>query len=300
MCNPGEGSGSATVDVDAWVAAAECHSAEHRIRRVMRIILFAIADSPTLRTKMVMKGGVLLALRYGTHRHTKDVDFSTRNRARFEDPQQMVEALDTALRRARRMDPEVLCRIQSSKMKPPEESASFPTLRIKIGYALQGEKVHQRMTKGAHSPHTVTVDLSFNEQTCLTSKLILDAKHEVLAYSLFDQIAEKYRAMIQQTQDRRNRIRRQDVYDIFTVIRSGYLATRADQETLLDTMQQKFRSRSVDCGRNTISDPEIAERSRREYPQLAHEIDGPLPDFDEVFDVVKRFYLDLPWNPEQD
>lgn len=282
-----------TVDVDAWVGIAT-NPKEHEIRRVMRVILLAIAETPSLRSRMVMKGGVLLALRYGTGRHTKDLDFSTEKRAQEENREEILRSLDGALAKAVIQDDSILCRVQSSKMEPPRAEDSFPTLRIRIGYAIKGSKQFQRMRQGSKSATTVLVDLSFNEHTCITSAIAVDG-HELSAYSLYDQIAEKYRAMIQQTADRRNRVRRQDIYDVFTVIYKGYLASAEDKAILLATMRQKFSARDVSCERSTIEEPEIAQRCKQQYAQLADEIDGELPDFDFAFGTVKDFYLNLPW-----
>lgn len=284
------------VDVDAWVDAASDNPEEHRVRRVMCIILFAVAESPQLSSRMVIKGGVLLTLGYGTDRHTRDLDFSTESRVQEEDPETILEELDKALAdAARRVDEEVFCRVQSHRVEPPGPDASFPTLRIKVGYAMEGEKQHRRMVQGRDSAHTVIVDLSFNERTCITSAISLEGK-QLAAYSLFDQVAEKYRAMIQQAGERRDRVRRQDIYDIYAVVTKGYLATADDKASLLAVMREKFAAREVPCEPNVIDEPEIADRSRRQYHQLQDEIDGELPPFEDVFAVVRAFYLDLPWD----
>lgn len=286
-----------TVDVNAWIEAARDNPAEHRVRRVMRIVLFAVADSPLLKSKMVIKGGVLLALKYGTHRHTRDLDFSTEARVQQENPEAILEELGRTLdAAARAVDEAIRCKVQSHKMQPPREDASFPTLRIKVGYAVQGEKEYQRMVQGKDSSQTVTIDLSFNEKSYIISKITLDEHSEIAAYSLYDQIAEKYRALIQQTSERRDRVRRQDAYDIFCVIENGYLATDDDKVTLLDTIKQKFSARDISAAASLIEESEIAERSEKEYDRLQDEIDGELPAFNKVFGVVKNFYLSLPWS----
>lgn len=286
---------STTVDVDAWVAAAADNPEEHAIRRVMRVILFAVARSSLLKGEVVIKGGVLLALGYGTDRHTKDVDFSTDRPVQEVDVEEVLAELGKALTAARKVDEAVLCRVQSHEMKPPNADASFPTLRIRVGYALEGTKQHRRMVQGRPSTNTVMIDLSFNEKTCVASAIVMD-DYEISAYSLYDQIAEKYRAMIQQTANRRDRVRRQEVYDVYSVIKRGYLATKDDRETLLSVMRQKFAARDVPCERDTIDEPEIARRSRKEYARLQEEIDGELPDFDHAFGVIRDFYVSLPWN----
>lgn len=283
-----------TVDVEAWVNSARDNPAEYAVRRVMRVVLMAVAKSSWLKSKMVIKGGVLLALGYGTARHTKDLDFSTPGRIQDEDTAAVLEELARALTAERAKDSSVFCRVQSHKLEPPGPDASFPTLRIKVGYAFQGEKQYRRMVQGRDSAQVVTIDLSFNEQTCIASTIVVDG-HEIAAYSLYDQVAEKYRAMIQQTSDRRGRVRRQDVYDIYSILHDGHLAGVDDKATLLGAMQQKFSAREVPCEREIINEPEIAQRSRREYDRLQDEVDGDLPDFDHAFGVVRNFYLSLPW-----
>lgn len=285
----------AQVDIESWVSSASDDVAEHTVRRVMRVILHAIADNPCLNSRMVMKGGVLLSLRYSTGRHTRDIDFSSEKPAQEENCDEILENLREALTRSRTRDQSVLCRIQSYKMQPPKETARFPTLRVNIGYAIEGEKQFKRMVQGQPSTRVVVVDLSFNERTCYPTEISLD-NGRLKAYSLHDQIAEKYRALIQQTSDRRNRVRRQDAYDIFAVIRNGYLSERRDREMLMAAMRQKFSDRNVPLNPQVINEPEIEERCRREYKHLADEIDGELPEFDLVFSTVRDFFGGLPWD----
>lgn len=286
---------STHVDVDAWVEAAKDNPSEYLVRRVMRVILLAVARSERLNGTMVVKGGVLLALGYGTDRHTKDIDFSASRRAQEEDIEGILMELRSALDEAcRDADADLLCRVQSQKMQPAAENSSFPTLRIKVGYALKGEKQFRRMVQDRPSTQTVQIDLSFNEVNCYATSITIDG-HQLAAYSLFDQAAEKYRAIVQQTAERRNRVRRQDTYDLFLLISRGYLATADDRAHLLAAMRQKFAARGLLCEPGLFEEPEIAERSRSQYHRLQDEIDGELPDFDQAFGVVKDFYLSLPW-----
>ncbi len=287
---------STHVDVDAWVEAAADDPGEHLVRRVMRVILLAVARSQRLNGTMVVKGGVLLALGYGTDRHTKDVDFSTIRTVQDEDVEEIVAELNRALETAcHDADDELFCRVQKREMKPPAPDASFPTLRIRIGYASKGEREFRRMVQGRPSTKVVLIDLSFNEQTCYPASITIDG-HELAAYSLYDQAAEKYRAMIQQTGARRDRIRRQDVYDLYRLISGGYLVTADDRARLLAAMRHKFAARDLPCTRELIEDQEVAERSRSRYHLLQDEIDSELPDFNLAFGVVKELYLSLPWD----
>ena len=65
-----------SLDIPAWVAKASAN--KRNFREAVHIILTAIGQSTALRTKMIMKGGMLMALRYESSRFTKDADFSTR------------------------------------------------------------------------------------------------------------------------------------------------------------------------------------------------------------------------------
>src|SRR3546814_6229251 len=63
------------VNIEAWVEAAP--EGQQRFREAVHIILDSIGHSQNLQAKMVMKGGLLMAIRYDSSRFTKDLDFST-------------------------------------------------------------------------------------------------------------------------------------------------------------------------------------------------------------------------------
>ena len=66
------------VDLAAWVSRGD---EQHRgFREAVHIVISAISDSAPLRTQMIMKGGLLMAIRYDSTRFTRDVDFSTREK----------------------------------------------------------------------------------------------------------------------------------------------------------------------------------------------------------------------------
>lgn len=67
------------IDLSAWVDA-EQQPERRAFRQAVQLVLRAIAQSPTLAPVMVMKGGVLLAIRYQSSRFTTDIDFSTPRR----------------------------------------------------------------------------------------------------------------------------------------------------------------------------------------------------------------------------
>ena len=64
------------LNLPAWVARAAPD--KRHFREAVHIVLSAIGTSVALRSTMVMKGGMLMAIRYDSSRFTKDADFSTR------------------------------------------------------------------------------------------------------------------------------------------------------------------------------------------------------------------------------
>lgn len=64
-----------TYDLDAWVEEAPENGKE--FRQVICIILTAVSHDLKLRSSMVMKGGILMGIRYHSNRFTTDLDFST-------------------------------------------------------------------------------------------------------------------------------------------------------------------------------------------------------------------------------
>lgn len=286
-----------SVDIDKWVEASASAPAEHEIRQVMRAILYAIGSCDSLREGMMIKGGVLLALKYGTGRHTKDVDFSTKVRVQDFDIDGFIslfkESLESVLAD---MDSDIDCRYQTHEQKPPRPDASFPTLRIKVGYARRGSRQHKALMRQAASK-VVCIDYSFNEITYHADRFHLDKTGDfgLVAYSLVDQVAEKFRAMIQQTTGRRARVRRQDAYDIYAVLNQGYLQSNDEKESVRLVLLKKCEARELTVSRDTILEEEIRERSEKEFAQLADELEVALPEFDVVFGCVVTYYLSLPW-----
>jgi hypothetical protein len=59
------------LDIVGWVKRST--DEERAFRQAVHTILFAIASSEILSTKMFMKGGILLAIEFNSTRHTKDM-----------------------------------------------------------------------------------------------------------------------------------------------------------------------------------------------------------------------------------
>jgi predicted nucleotidyltransferase component of viral defense system len=285
-------------DLEKWISDADADPRQQLIRRVIRIILNGIAHSTELRELMVIKGGVLLATAYNTGRHTIDVDFSTRMLVKDIDIDRLCQKLDQSIESGSQMlDESLVCRVQSHKLQPPSLDSTFPTLRIRIGYAQRGSKAFARLAAGA-SPQVVIVDLSFNEDPGDPVSLKIDGHGVLKAYSLESQIAEKFRALIQQQERYRGRIRRQDAFDIYQVLQQGHFVLLAHQLALLEKIVRSCRSRDIEVDKHSLATPEVRQRAAREYDQLRVEIDGELPDFNQVFDRVSQFYSELPWETQ--
>ena len=279
-------------EVTQWVSAAP--DAEQRLfRQATHCLLLAIAKRASASPEMVMKGGVLLAIRYHTGRMTKDVDFSTRSMYRDFAPTQeaFIAELDRALAGAAAALPYGLqMRVQSCQVKPRIDG-NFQTLKIKIGYAVAGNaRALDRLNKG-QSSQTLSLDYSFNEEIHDIER-IGDESLQVEAYGEFTLIAEKLRAYLQQ--EERDRERGRDIYDLWWVLK-GRVFTEAELARLLSVIQSKAASRNIEVHRDSLVKPELIVRAEQSFGALVHQVDL-FPEFAEAFAVVKDFWGRLPWD----
>ncbi len=204
------------IDLIQWIDA-ERDPVRRMVRQGMYAVMLATADVGHYFPTMVMKGGVLLAIRYGSLRYTTDLDYSTTAQLKQIDTELFLAYLDEALQRfSRDLGFDMDCRVQSHKISPPKTTASFPTLQVKVGVARLTDAVQIRRLHNRSAVHTVAIDYSFNEWAASTQTLIAAPDQHLLAYDLTDLIAEKYRALLQQVV--RNRARYQDVYDLFYLL----------------------------------------------------------------------------------
>lgn len=286
---------TAQITIEEWIYSAREDPKKRDIRRAMSLILEAVASSQTLQSRLVIKGGVLLALEYGSGRHTRDIDFSVKEKHDEQSEDAITEELDKNLKIiSAKHDNEILCAVQSTRRKPSTPDATFPTIRIKVGYAIQGTRQYKRMIQKGQSSDTVTVDISFNEDSTEGAVVQIDGGC-VKAYSIYDQIAEKYRAIVQQKGSLRNRARRQDCYDIYRVLQNIDLDSEDDKKRALEAIQRKFGSHDVPCGQDSLDDQEIRERSERNYESLRDDLEVDLPPFNTVFNAIRAYYRSLPW-----
>lgn len=278
-----------------WVAsAAPEYLAQYQ---AMHTVIHAIASSPTLSPKMIMKGGVLLGVYYGSPRFTRDIDFSTADQYRDENKDAFKAALNEALTDAvNALGYNLDCRVQQCKPSPKAEG-SFVTLQIKIGYAHFGTPAHKRLRNG-QSPKVVEIDYSHNEVTCQTEHVKVGENGTLPVYAITDVIAEKFRAILQQPANNRDyeKSRANDVFDIDYLLKIKTIAfTMADRTTILQTLLAKAHARQVRVRPDSLDDPLIKDLSSRDYLILREEVYGEFPSFEEAYAAVNAFYNSLPW-----
>jgi hypothetical protein len=237
-----------------------------------------------------------MAVVYASPRGTADMDFTTDLKASPDLPEKLRKQLDQALPRATASlgYPDLVLRVQTIREQPrPFGSAgvSFPALEVRIGYARRGTRTEGHLARG-QAPHVVYLEISFNEPVHAIQIVRLGAKGPAIAaYGLTDLIAEKFRALLQQV--RRNRYRRQDVYDIAHLV-ERFALDESERAAILESFRDKCAARDIEPTVDSISDPQVVARARSEWNTLRQEI-GELPDFDACFAKVEALYRALPW-----
>ena len=83
------------VDIERWVDDAPTH--QRGFREAVHIILDSIGHSRNLQARMVMKGGLLLAIRYDSSRFTRDLDFSTTEQYQADTADQLLDEFEKGL-----------------------------------------------------------------------------------------------------------------------------------------------------------------------------------------------------------
>lgn len=283
------------LDVAGWVERVKADPIAHAQRQAIEVTLNAIAMTADLKEKLFLKGGILMGLAYDSPRQTGDIDLTTA----FEvgpDIDTKVEALLNAAfpRAAAKLGyADLILKVHSVARQPKNifETASFPALKLKVAFAKRGTA--QEITLAAGKvPAKIDVDISFNEPLSQMQVMELTGGAELLAYSLTELMAEKFRAMLQQKE--RNRNRRQDVYDLNRLI-EGNEFPDAVCVAILEKFIEKCRSREIEPDAQSLEDPEIRKRSRTDWDTMKLEI-GALPDFEDCYERVSEFYRALPWS----
>lgn len=285
------------IDVAKWVESVKDKPDTYQQRQTVEITLNAIARTTLLNEKMFLKGGILMGLVYGSPRQTADIDLTAANLP-VEDGvgDKIRDLLDSAFpsSAAALRYPDLVVKTHSVKKRPKASftTADFPALKLKIASARRGTSQEKTLRSGKPTGVLVEVDISFNEPLSEIQVLEMTGGRELLAYSLVDLIAEKYRAMLQQVTRRRQR--RQDAYDLDRLITRNEVDEEC-RSRILKVFVAKCWARKLDPTRASLDDPEIKRRSGAEWNTMKVEL-GELPDFEDCFARVREFYRCLPWD----
>lgn len=280
------------VDIEAWVEAAPAD--QRGFREAVHIILDGIGHSLNLQTKMVMKGGLLLAIRYDSSRFTRDLDFSTSERYTAENADALLAEFEAGLVAAEdRLPYGTACRLQSRKVEPKGENRTHHNLALTIGFADKSNGGAMARLQAKNSPRVVQIDYSFNEAVFEVELLELDGGATIRSYSLHNVLAEKMRSLLQQPIRKRNR--RQDVYDIWLLLESVKAFSAEEAAQIHVMLVESCRSKGIEPTSESMSEGAVVKMAREGYADLQADVDGALPAFDDAMARVEALYRSLPW-----
>lgn len=280
------------VEIEAWVAQAP--PGQQGFREAVHTILDGIGHSQNLSAKMVMKGGLLLAIRYDSSRYTRDLDFSTREKYTAERADVLLAELQEGLVTAEgRLPYDTLCRLQSHKVQPKGENKTHHSLALKIGFASRSNAGQMARLEAGTAAQVVEIDYSFNEAVFDVEVLALDGGATIHSYSLNNVLAEKMRSLLQQPIRKRNR--RQDVYDIWLLLESGPALTVEDLIKIHEILVASCASKGIIPVIDSMQAQDVLSMARSGYQELATDVDGELPPFEDAMGHVVALYCSLPW-----
>lgn len=297
MSDPDRKPDTLEVDLSGWSASASGNPQVERERQATEVFLAALGMTKTCHEKIYLKGGILVGAIYASGRNTADMDFSTTSTPELSFPETLSKELQAAFPRAAAQlgFPRLRLKMQSVKFRPRKNTfveADFPAVEAKFAYALAGSKQEAALDAGTCTD-VLYADISFNEPiSCVQAVRMKGANTEILVYSLHDLVAEKFRALLQQVT--RNRYRRQDVFDLYYLIRNSDVGG-LPKNLLLQTFQEKCASRGIEPTPDSLDNEEVKRRASSEWDTLSQEVEV-LPDFEVAYNAVTELYRSLPWN----
>jgi predicted nucleotidyltransferase component of viral defense system len=282
------------IDLNAWIELEE--QPDRKVfRQAVQLVLRAIAQSPALSPIMIMKGGILLAIRYKSSRFTRDIDFSTSQRFQDADIPAFLNDFENALAPISADNEHALSlRLQSHEIKPPNRpEVSFPTLKMRIGYASRLDPRSLRRLAAKGSSQVVELDYSFNEWASESEIEAIDGG-ALSMYTFHDLVAEKLRSVLQQPVRKRERF--QDIYDLFLLLETSPPHDQSDRDAILRNLVEASHNRGVLLRRTAMRDETVINMSRRQYDAVLPDlVPGNIPDFDTAYKTVQAFFESLPW-----
>jgi predicted nucleotidyltransferase component of viral defense system len=244
--------------------------------------LRAIGDSRELSSILVFKGGNALDFLWSANRSTKDLDFSTKDSAMT--GEHLRKLLDRTLLVAK-TKLAIHARVQTIERQPPGDDRHFASFFLKIAFALADQiPLQNKIANQQDCPQVVPIDVSLHESICESIAIDIEATHPILVSTLEDIVAEKLRALLQQSI--RNRHRSQDLLDIAVILRTKPGIDLAKVSAFLLT---KAAARNVPVSKTAFRAKDLSERAHEGYDDLRTKTRNLFVPFDEAVIALLSF-----------
>ena len=276
-------------EIERWAGENGRSVLEARLRFAQYGVLLAIARSRTLGPLLVFKGGNALDFVWQPNRSTRDLDFSVDGSL---EESVLARRLASALESVERSH-NVAFRVHKIERQPPGDDKTFVTFHVRVGFCLADEapNARKRFEEG-RSPNVVPLDISLNEPICDATEAVLGGSARVRVSTPEDIVAEKLRALLQQSL--RNRHRCQDVLDLAVILRGN---VSLDPRRVARFLETKAAARQVPVSRRAFRQSDLAERARVDYAALQSTVRSAFIPFDEALEAVLSFVDRLPIAP---
>ena len=286
---------TATIDLDLWVEKSR-DGLEKEFRQAVKCVLESISKNIELSSLMVMKGGLLMAIKYQSPRYTRDIDFSTQKTLAEVNLEEILGELTQGLGNAENNTYGLAFKLQKHEIKPaPKNNPSYPSLHLRIGYANKNDRSLFSKLQRGQSPLIVSIDFSFNEWVGEEAETAsIPSVGEISIYSFHEILAEKYRSLLQQPI--RRRARYQDVYDIQLLLSTNLEISEDDRALILEKLKTACAAREVPVDSSSFKNPDVKELARKGYEEeLLAQLEEAPPNFEKSFEEISNFYDSLPW-----
>ena len=287
--------------IEEWIDRAE-NDDEKKFRQAIHLILLAVSRDKVLSQNLVIKGGIVLSLAYGSERYTTDLDLSALDNMEVLSKEELELKLGRQITAVVALsDYNLKLLVHSIKYMPKDPSkVKFPAYKAKIGYADSTNQNAIKRLDNKQSSKIIDLDISFNESVSVsdTENFKLTDRLNVLCYSLEQLVAEKYRSILQQVV--RTRSRRQDVFDIHYLLNqeASLLYSNETKKTVLDKLIKCSERKGIEAYLNQFGmrDEEIKRLSLEDFHTLSLEIDIDIEvPPEDMYTVVQAYFESLPW-----
>ncbi|NOK09440.1 nucleotidyl transferase AbiEii/AbiGii toxin family protein [Corallococcus exercitus] len=275
--------------IGIWAKTNNLKPSEARVRFAQGSILSAIANSRSLKSILVFKGGNALDFVWQPNRSTEDLDFSSEDSS-LDEAQLEKKLTDTLTATGRKLG--ISFRINSIKRQPPGPGKTYILYAVKIGYALPDDQQNRdRIERQEPSKAIVLLEISLNECICESTLIDFGAGTSLKVSTREDIVAEKLRALLQQAL--RNRTRQQDLLDIAVLIHTG---AELDRKRISEYLLLKAKARNVPVSKQAFQSPEIRDRARSDYDALESSTRRLFIPFEESWELLMGLVarLDIP------